>query len=100
MIAASLDSTSADEVHVATEEPLELLLHIDHVEERVPGRVVERDQHVDVAVRAEIVAQYGARTNASSVTCQRAQKAAMPSAGMAMRAVMPEKPKWFPVKRG
>ena len=57
---ARLDTGAFGQVHFAAEERLELLFHANHVEERVARAVLERDQHVDVAVRAEVVAQDGA----------------------------------------
>src|SRR5436305_12946863 len=45
------------QVDLSPEDRLELLLHADHVEETPPRPGSERDQHVDVTVRSEILSQ-------------------------------------------
>jgi len=48
------------QVDVASEELAELALQIDELEEAGPGIRSELDQHVDVALGAEVLTQNGA----------------------------------------
>ena len=48
------------QVHVASEELAELVLQIDELEEADPGIGGELDEHVDVALGAEVLTQNGA----------------------------------------
>src|SRR6058998_684937 len=59
-IPASLDRRALHEVHLAPDDRLELVLGIDEIEQAPMGLRRERDEHVHVAVRAEVVAQHGA----------------------------------------
>jgi hypothetical protein len=59
-VAAALDAALAHKVHFTPEDLLQLVLHMHKVEEAVPGRWVELDEHVHVALRREVFPQDGA----------------------------------------
>ena len=60
MIAASLDAAPTDQIDIASKNPSEIFLHLVQIEQRMAGLLVERDQHIHIALRAEIIAEYRA----------------------------------------
>jgi hypothetical protein len=59
MVVAPLDRPAENEVHLPTEQLPQLVLHLDQRQERWPTILTERDEYIDIAVRAEVVAQRG-----------------------------------------
>lgn len=59
-VVALLDAFACHQVHLTAQDVLDLVLHRDEVEEAPAGVLGKRDQHIYIAVVAEVFAQHRA----------------------------------------
>ena len=92
VVSASFDPYALNEIDLAPEYRFKLLLHPDHVEQRMARAVFEAHEKVYVAIGPEILPQPEPKM-ASCITCQRSQKAAISSRDVSTSKRMMELPR-------
>ena len=61
MVSTVFNSCAIHQVHIPTKYPAQLFLHARHIEESMPCLRMKLDQHIHVAVGAEVLTHNGAK---------------------------------------